>query len=453
MQTPIYDRLAEYRRKNRISFAMPGHKSGRGLGVNFGICDVTELKSTVNLYGDDETVHRANTLLAELYGAKQSFILPNGSTGAIQSMIAATLKPRDTLLATSDCHMSVINTCAILGINLKLVRVSLCDDFLIPMGADEIEITPDIDAVFLTSPNYYGVTKNIRGVAEKCRRAGVPLLVDEAHGGHFTGRYGLPQSAVTLGADLVCQSCHKTMNALTGGAYLHVCTDTVDVGRVKRAIRTFHSSSPSYPISASADYARAVLAETDYGTIIKECTDFKQAISKATEIAVFGNDDPTRIVLNFREYDISGQAVSDILSERYSIDIEMADLVNIVLIVTPENTHGDFMALFHALCEIMSVTPKSGARVSIATPPSTDGIISPQRAWFAKTKFVDLRRSIGHTAAATVTAYPPGSAVIVAGGRVSREAVEYMERIISAGVDTVGITDGKIEVIDDEDNY
>lgn len=453
MQAPIYDRLAEYRKKNRISFAMPGHKSGRGLGVNFQQCDVTELRATLNLYGDDDTVKRANSMLSDFYGTRESFILPGGSTGAIQSMLASVLKPGDTLLATSDCHMSVINTCAILGVNLKILQISLCGEFLIPTGADEIELTPDISAVLLTSPNYYGITKNIKSAAEKCRKAGIPLLVDEAHGAHFTGRNGLPQSAVSLGADLVCQSAHKTLNALTGGAYLHVCTDRVEIERVKRAIRTFHSSSPSYPISASADYARAVLAKTDYSGIIKECTDFKNAISRATNICVFKNDDPTRIVLNFGEYDITGQRVSELLSERYGVDIEMADLVNIVLIVTPENTHGDFMALFHALCEIVSVTKSAADRVSIAPPPTGLSIVSPQRAWFAKTKLVDLKRSVGYISAATVTAYPPGAAIIVTGGRVSREAVEYMEKIISEGADTVGVTDGKIEVVDDENSY
>lgn len=453
MQAPIYDRLAEYRKKNRISFAMPGHKSGRGLGVNFQQCDVTELKATLNLYGDDDTVKQANSMLSDFYGTRESFILPGGSTGAIQTMLASVLKPGDTLLATSDCHMSVINTCAILGVKLKILQISLCDEFLIPTGADEIELTPDISAVLLTSPNYYGITKNIRSAAEKCRKADIPLLVDEAHGAHFTDRNGLPQSAVGLGADLVCQSAHKTLNALTGGAYLHICTDRVESNRVKRAIRTFHSSSPSYPISASADYARAVLEETDYSGIIKECTDFKNAISRATNICVFKNDDPTRVVLNFREYDIAGQRVSEILSERYGIDIEMADLVNIVLIATPENTHADFMALFHALCEILSVTKPATDRVSIAPPPTEPGIVSPQRAWFEKTKLVDLKRSVGYISAATVTAYPPGAAIIVTGGRVSREAVEYMEKIISEGADTVGVTDGKIEVVDDENSY
>ena len=161
------------------------------------------------------------------------------------------------------------------------------------------------------------------------------LLVDEAHGAHFTGRYGLPVSAVKLGADMVCQSAHKTLGALTGAAYLHIASERVDVSKVKRFAKMLSTSSPSYPVAASADMARAILCETDYSDIINEITDFKAATLKTFDIHIPDTDDITRLVLNFREYNITGFEMLEGLSDRYSIDAEMADFFNVVFIITP----------------------------------------------------------------------------------------------------------------------
>lgn len=447
METPIYSRLNEYHNKGRVPFAMPGHKNLRGLVPDLQKCDVTELSSTVDLHHEDEYVKRANELLRDLYKSKNSFILTGGSTVGIQAMLSSVLKPGDTLLASSDCHMSVINTCALCGYKIKFIPVGLDKRYLIPTAMDDFEITDDVRAVLVTSPNYYGITKDIEAIAEKCHSADVPILVDEAHGAHYIADCRFPKTAIEHGADMVCQSAHKTLNALTGAAYLHVNSDYVQADRVKKMIVAFETSSPSYPIAASADAARAVLAETDYSMIIDECMQFKNAVSKLTQIEVVENDDVLRIVLSFVNYDISGFAVNEILSEEYGVDVEMADLFNIVLIVTPWNTHNDFITLFSALRDIVEKVEIRKNIIGIQAPPCSKGTIEPYKGWYGETEYVMLDDSVGRCAAAVTASYPPGTGVIVTGECITHEQIEYLKILKKFGAEITGIIEDKIEVI------
>ena len=139
MSAPLYEHLLAYSKQNRISFAMPGHKNGRGLKKDLLSLDVTELSATENLIHPGEYVLKAQELLSNLYGSDKSYILTGGSTSAIQSMICAGVKPGGTLLSAGDCHMSVINTCALLGINLKLFPKEIDNSFSVPKGTGTLK--------------------------------------------------------------------------------------------------------------------------------------------------------------------------------------------------------------------------------------------------------------------------------------------------------------------------
>lgn len=447
METPIYARLTDYHRKGRISFAMPGHKNMKGLVPKLLQCDVTELDATVDLHHECDTVKRADKLLSELYQTRASFIMTCGSTAGIQTMLSSHLKPGDTVLAAADCHMSVINTCAVCGFKLRLVPVALDSKFLIPRDIPDFDITPDVKAMIITSPNYYGIVKDIKAAAEKCHEAGILLFVDEAHGAHFIGSQELPASAVSQGADMVCQSAHKTLNALTGAAYLHVCGDSIDIKRVKRALRTFQSSSPSYPIAASADTARAELAEAGYCHIIDECRQFREAIGRAAKIRVLDNDDITRIVLSFAEYEITGFRVGKMLSEHFGIDVEMSDYLNIVLIATPWNTHNEFMQLFSALIDICRMLAPREKAVEILPPPVCAELIDPSEGWYAETETIEIDKAAGRISAAVVSAYPPGTALAVTGAVITQEQIEYIKTLKTAGAEITGLSGNGIEVV------
>lgn len=445
METPIYSHLRALRGMDRVPFAMPGHKNSRGLRDDLMSLDMTETECGADLLHESDEVKAANRLLSDLYGTRRSFILTGGSTLAIQVMLATVLRPGDTLLASADCHKSVINTCALCGFRLRVIPVVFDPDMSVPLGIDDIEITGNVKAVLLTSPNYYGIVKDIKKAAEKCHAAGVPLLVDEAHGAHFKASGLFPESAVSQGADMVCHSAHKTLDALTGAAYLHITGEGIDPARVRKLLKSFASSSPSYPIAASADYARAQLAETDHSGIAAMCKELIGRIESDTDIRVLRNDDITRLVLNFSRYDTDGFYVNNILSQKYGIDCEMADLHNIILIATPENTQKDFDRLYNALVDITNMLPKREGISSLAPPPVMAGTVSPSA--FAVTEQVPLSEAVGRTAAAAVAAYPPGTAVIFPGEVIRRESVEYIERLIAAGAEPEGIEKGMAEVV------
>lgn len=446
MSAPLYERLRKYADKNRISFAMPGHKNGRGLRDNLAALDVTELPETENLHRGGEYVKQAQGLLSRLYGSDKSYILTNGSTAAIQSMICASLRPGETLLADGNCHMSVINTCALLGINIRFIPIEFNNDFHIPKGLKSIRkhITADVGAVIITSPSYYGVCADVEAIAKECHEKNIPLLVDEAHGAHFIADARLPETAVKY-ADAVCQSAHKTLNAMNGAAYLHVNGSRLDKARLCESLSMFQSSSPSYVIAATADTAREEIENGGgWGDTAQICLELRRGAEKLG-VRALENDDVTRLVLNFSNIGITGFKASDFLAER-GIDVEAADFFNIILIVTPSNTRADADALMGALSELVQDADGAALTQIPEMPPITSEVLSPNKAFFAPRAEVDFEKSAGRTAAVSVVPYPPGVPVIHTGEEIRAEQIEYILRIAAAGAEIVGIDNGKIQV-------
>lgn len=447
MKTPLFTHLMNYHAKNRISFAMPGHKNCRGINRDLLLCDVTELKETEDLYNPHEYIKRSNQLLSELYDSDESFILTGGSTLGIQAMIASCLKQGDTLLASADCHKSLVNTCALLGIRLKIAPAEIDTDFLVPTRVKDIEkYIEGANAVIVTSPNYYGMCEDIEEISRLCHEKQIPLLVDEAHGAHLVSSVKFPKSAVQQGADAAVESAHKTLNALNGAAFLHVKSSIINAERVKKTLAAFGSSSPSYIIAASADIARAEIAEGGWEEICGLCDAFKKEIKKNTDIKVLGNDDPTRLVLNFSEYEATGFYIEDELSKR-GIDIEMADYLNIVLIATSSNTQSDLDELYNALLDITSDLKLREYGIDIAIPPDCKNILNPQKAFFAETELLPLGKAIGKISASAVTAYPPGIPIIYTGEKITAEKADYIKYIKNSGAKITGLTNNFIETV------
>ena len=351
-----------------------------------------------------------------------------------------------TLLSAGDCHMSVINTCALLGINLKLFPKEIDSSFSVPKGTGTLKehLTDDIDAVIITSPNYYGICSDIKNTAEECHAKNIPLLVDEAHGAHFIANNLFPQTAVKY-ADAVCQSAHKTLNAMNGSSYLHINGDLIDRKRLEKSLYMFQSSSPSYVIASSADIARDELTDgAMWEKTYDMCKSFKEKITD-TGIKLLENDDMTRLVLNFSNLDITGFDVDDILSNN-GIDIEMADLFNIVLIVTPSNTQSDMDVLFDELIKITNNTPKAKSTLNLTPPPICKEKLFPQKAFFSNQRDTKLQNSIGHISCSTVVPYPPGVPVIYTGETIRKEQIDYIEYLETKGAEITGISNGTIAV-------
>lgn len=448
METPLYTRLINYHSQNRISFAMPGHKNGVGLIGELLDCDVTELSKTEDLFHAGEYTQKSLDLLAKTYKAQKSFILTSGSTTAIHTMLLSVLNSGDTLLASADCHMSVVNICALAGIKIRVLPKEYKNNLPTKtVGiAKMLKEYPDIKACIITSPNYFGVCSDIENIANECHKYGIALIVDEAHGAHFIASDKLPKTAMELGADMSCQSAHKTLNALTGAAYLHIKSNLVSPERVEKTLLMLHSSSPSYMIASSADVARAQLECSDiWDRTIKMCEEFKALIKDTTDIEFLENDDKTRLVLCFNKYDISGFEVSKILCDEYDIDIEMATINAIVLIVTASNTKDELEKTGVAISNILKTVPKTQENDFLVNVEHTEEIL-PFIAHRSKTKEVNINDSTGEICASTITVYPPGIPILYAGEVIKKEVIEHIKENEKKGALITGITDGLISI-------
>ena len=306
--------------------------------------------------------------LSEFFGAKDSFFLVNGSTGGIFTMLASALKAGDRVLVSRNCHISVINACSMLGYIPIFINQEVLPEFNLTAGIDlkkieELIIKYAPKALLITSPNYFGICCDIENIAKISHKYNIPLLVDEAHGAHFSVSDKLfPQSAVRLGADLVVQSAHKTLNAVNQTAFLHYNSKIIHYDRVKKVYSSFQTSSPSYVLCSSAEEAVTELVCDGFGKwskVLEYTNDLKNKLKDLFLVLDYDyvgksnifDLDKTRIVINFKEYDVTGFEISQKLRKEYNIDIEMADLYNIVLIPTPANKKSDFDLLYKAISE------------------------------------------------------------------------------------------------------
>lgn len=453
--TPLYDRLTAYRKKKRISFAMPGHKGGQGLDQRFKKqlhwYDVTELKDTEDLHAPGPALKRSQKILSDFAGSQESFYLTGGSTAGNFAMLIGTLCPGDLLIAERSCHKSVINAASLFGYRLAWLPQKVHPRFHIPLPptAEDLKQAlvkyPAAKAVFVTSPSYYGLCAGISGLSALAHKHGLPLLVDEAHGAHFMAGSSLfPPTALKGGADICVQSAHKTLNALTPAAYLHLGSSRhIHRERLICALSMVQTSSPPYMVAASGELAIAQLAQNrskwnKTAVLVKQ---LKQDLTANTFIKCLENQDPARLVCNFSAYQTSGYAVCGFLRDQANIDIEMADAQNIVCIVTPSNTAGEIEALKQALFSISHKLPPVQDPTVFPSLEEEEQIFSPQDAFYRAGELIPLKGSEGRLCRSLITAYPPGTAIIAPGQRVCSGQIEQIILLRELGATLTGLTD------------
>jgi len=448
----LFSRLLDYAKKKRISFAMPGHKGGRGFSEEFKTrvfeMDVTELPDTESLNSPKETIKNLKEKLSEIYGAKESFVLTGGSTSGVHIMLSSAIK-NGKLLTQRNCHRSVTNAAAISGFDIEFLP-SIYDENTntpLPPTKEMVEASlkahNNIDAVLITSPDYYGHIADIKGIGEVLKKCNIPLLVDEAHGAHFP--FLKISNAIREGADMAVESAHKTLNALNQAAYLHVSGDIISPDTVRTIAAMHLTSSPSYPIVVSAETA---LANSGGWTILDKYIKAKKDLLKKHTKVLYPNGlvDETRVVFCLKNYDITGYEFEKILRDRYNIDSEMSDRLNIVFIITPSNTLPEIDTLFDAAEEILLNTPLK-TKENIPLPPIPKKRMTPKEAIHSDGEMVDIENSKGRILKSNITAYPPGSALLVMGEEMSEDLISYINELQKMGHELEGVENNKILVV------
>ncbi|MFQ5950382.1 MAG: aminotransferase class I/II-fold pyridoxal phosphate-dependent enzyme, partial [Nitrospiria bacterium] len=346
-KTPLFDAMVALAESRKISFHTPGHKSGKGISTRFRkfvgpkifSIDLTTLDEVDSLQKPKGVIKEAQELAALAYGADRSFFLLNGTTSGNHAMILATCRPEEQVLVARNAHKSVLAGLIFSGARPVFFAPAVEEEMRLPMNVTydatraAIDANPDADVLFLTSPNYYGITADLKRIIPYAHKKGVTVLVDEAHGPHLSFHPNLPISAMEAGADLSVQSTHKIIGGMTQASMLHAKRGRIDMAALATVLRFVQSTSPSYILMASLDLARMQMA-TEGGKLLDKAIKlaeearskinripglfcFDRQTMKNTPLTQMGDFDVTKLTITVRDLGLSGYHASQILNSRY----------------------------------------------------------------------------------------------------------------------------------------
>lgn len=452
--TPLYDVLIKHKNKKAISFHVPGHKNGEvflkeahPVFQNILNVDVTELSGLDDLHSPSEAILEAETLLANYYEVKKSFFLINGSTVGNLAMILSAVSEGDEVLVQRNCHKSIMNGLSLANVKPIFIAPEFDTEWQVAGGLtlnsikEAVRDYPQVKALIVTYPNYYGMVTNLKEIINFCHERNIIVLVDEAHGAHFKSSKGLPMSATELGADVVVQSAHKTLPAMTMGSYLHYNSERVDLERVKAFLRMLQSSSPSYPIMASLDLARKYIAtyeEEDLQYTLQMISQFRDKLNRIPSIKLLsykGEGDPLKITIQSRTA-LTGFALQSKLEE-YGIFTELADEHN-VLFIFPLLKRGDLYPIEDVWSAIVKgiggeeTSERNFWELNKGTSISTLQM-SYKEQQKKKVEIIPLSEANGRVCAESIIPYPPGIPLLLPGELIKSEDIKQIHNLLEAG--------------------
>ena len=442
MNTPIADFLREYEKSPTVRFHMPGHKGRAYLGCE-GF-DITEIMGADSLYEADGIIAESEANASRLFGSKATFYSTEGSSQCIRAMLYLLIMNRPVgskplILAARNVHKSFIYAAALIGFDVEWllpeVSGSICGCKISPDALEkklsELEIAPA--AVYVTSPDYLGGMADIPALAEVCHRHGTRLAVDNAHGAylHFLEK---PIHPLDLGADICCDSAHKTLPVLTGGAYLHISENLPDsfASQAKTALELFGSTSPSYLIMGSLDLCNRYLAENirrELSGRIAFLTGIRQRLYDNGWI--LSESDPLRLTIR-APMGITGQELAGRLRDK-GVECEYSDVDYLVLMTTPQNPESDFERLIAAL----DVNERGTQEPEPIPVVRSEQVVPIRKALFSPHETVPADEALGRICGAPTVSCPPAIPIAVSGERIGREAIELFRRYNIGSVDVL----------------
>lgn len=438
-------------------YHMPGHKRRLNgeLPIEVMETDITEIDDFDNLHNATGILQEAQKRASHLYGSRETFFLINGSTCGILSAISAAVPEGGRLLMARHCHKAAYH-----GVYLR----HICVDYLYPNLIEGTTIADAItpaqvkqameentyDAVLIVSPTYEGRISNIEEIAKVVHEKGSILIVDEAHGAHLGFSSEFSKGSVSLGADLVIHSVHKTLPSLTQTALLHLNDHRVDEEKIRRFLRIYQSSSPSYLLMAGIDNCLRLVEEQGdrlFETFASRYFQMMEELSSCEKLRFLqpslGLQDIGKLVILTGETDITGKELYDILRTTYQLQLEMAGGEYAIAMFTVSDTEEGFARMTKALLELDTSLKHHEKKPALHCAAYSDlqskQVLSLSKAWDQKKKPIRLSEAKGLVAGDFVNLYPPGIPILVPGEQITEEKRSCIQDYIMAGYEVQGI--------------
>lgn len=432
MNTPIFDFVKAYAESNPSRLHMPGHKGKSFLGLEK--YDITEIDGADVLYNATGIIKESEENASSLFGTRGTYYSTEGSTLCIKAMLSLVCKgkkERPLILAGRNVHKAFVYAGALLDFDVKWMYAQksthLCSCLLTAQEVEYhiLESAKKPDAVYITSPDYLGNLADVKDIADVCDKYGIPLLVDNAHGAYL-GFLEESLHPIHLGATMCCDSAHKTLPVLTGGAYLHISEKgKAYIPHAEDCLSLHASTSPSYLIMQSLDLCNAYLYD---GYRERLETTVKRLDGLKTELFSLGFEvtgaEPLKLTLSPLSYGYTGNELADYLFSK-GISCEFADRDFVVLMFTPENSEDDLKKVYYAL----SALPKKEGVTLPPLPTLTEAEtrLTLRQAFFVGDEWIATSCAEGRICASPTVSCPPAVPVTVSGEVITREAVEIFK--------------------------
>ena len=464
---PLLEELLNYHKEKNLILSMPGNKCGLGfeddkIGKEFldnmGYMDITEVDPLDNLHCPNGIIKEAQEMLAKTYKVNKAYFIVNGSSCGNLSAIFSAFNEGDEVLVERNCHKSIYNALILRKLKVTYIEPVIDEenDIFLPPDKDNIYKAIDrcsnLKGIILTYPSYFGITYDIKDILKHLQSKGIKTIIDAAHGAHFGAHERLPKSIYSI-ADYVIISAHKTLPALTQGAYLLVNDEE---SNVEFYLKAFMTTSPSYIIMASLDYARYYLDEYGYEAyekLIDRSEWWKNKINDMEKVSILSKED-------LKEgYDIDLSRYIVMLPQGYSghklldyfrkekIQCEMSFSRGVVLILSPFNDNNDFKKIYEAIKKLKLESIESEVKEGIYVSYIPEKLLEPYEVFDKEYELIKIEDSIGRIAKEAIIPYPPGIPLICGGEIISNEAIDIINEYITFGRSIIGIENRKVKVI------